>query len=49
MTDEIIHAIQAAIDAQFVAGKALGKLETLIAQAMPKPAETPAETPPVES
>ena len=49
MTDEIIQAIQAAIDAQFVAGKALGKLETLVALAMPKPTTPPPDTPPAES
>lgn len=49
MTPEIIQALQAALDAQFKSGAAIGKLETLIAQATPKPAETPAETPPAES
>ena len=44
MTPEIIQALQAALDAQFKAGAAIGKLETLIAQAMPAP-ETAQEAP----
>ena len=49
MTPDILQAIQAALDAQFKAGAAIGKLETMIAQAMPKPEETPAESPPADS
>jgi hypothetical protein len=41
MNPEITQAIQAALDAQFKAGAAIGKLEMLIAQAMPKPETTP--------
>jgi hypothetical protein len=46
MNPEITQAIQAALDAQFKAGTAVGRLETLIAQAMPKQEETPAECEP---
>ena len=48
MTPAIIQALQAALDAQFKAGAAIGRLETLMDQAMPPPTEPPAETPPVE-
>lgn len=45
MSTEIIQALQAALDAQFKAGAAVGRLETLMAPIMPKHADTPAETP----
>jgi len=40
MNPEIITAIQNALGKQFEAGKAMGVLEHLMVQAMPKPAET---------
>ena len=40
MTPEIIAAIQAALSKQLEAGKAVGILDHLMLQAMPKPAET---------
>jgi len=43
MTPDIFQAIQAALDAQFKAGVAIGRLETLIDQAKSKPAETTGE------
>jgi hypothetical protein len=46
MNPEIIQAFQAALDAQFKAGAAIGKLEMLIAQAMPQVAESPIECDP---
>jgi hypothetical protein len=41
MNPELIQAFQAALDAQFKAGAAIGKLETLITQAMPPPTSPP--------
>jgi hypothetical protein len=46
MNPEIIQALQAALDAQFKAGTVVGRLETLIAQAMPQVAESPIECEP---
>jgi hypothetical protein len=36
MTQEIIQTMEAALQAQFNSGKLIGRLETLIDQAMPK-------------
>ena len=51
MTPELIAAIQTALGKQFEAGKAVGVLEHLMLQAMPKPAETveTAETEPPQT
>ena len=46
MNPDIIQALQGALDAQFKAGASIGRLETLIAQAMPKQEETPSECEP---
>lgn len=46
MTPELIAAIQAALSKQFEAGKAMGVLEHLMLQAMPKPDEPSPEAKP---